>query len=73
MSLNFYVFTFEYPFLTSVQFKGLKQYQNALDVVKIGLALDPTNKAMQNLKKKAAYFCTQQEQGLVKGMKKFFL
>ena len=60
-------------FLIYVQFKGLKQYQNALDVVKIGLALDPTNKAMQNLKKKAAYFCTQQEQGLVKGMKKFFL
>lgn len=52
---------------------GLKQYQDALDVVKTGLALDPTNKAMKNLERKAANFCSQQDQGLVKGMKKFFL
>jgi hypothetical protein len=50
----------------------LKQYQDSLEMVKIGLVLDPTNKAMQSLKKKATDYCTKQKEEFAKGMKKFF-
>lgn len=52
--------------------KGLRQFQDSLEMVKMGLVLDPSNKAMQSLEKKANNYCIQQKNEFAKGMKKFF-
>ncbi|KAK4025800.1 FK506-binding protein-like [Daphnia magna] len=51
---------------------GLKQFQDSFDVVKIGLALDPTNKAIVTLERQVVAACNEQEKTFVKGIKKFF-
>ncbi|XP_046450206.1 FK506-binding protein-like [Daphnia pulex] len=51
---------------------GLRQFQDSLETVKMGLVLDPSNKAMQSLEKKANNYCIQQRNEFAKGMKKFF-
>ncbi|KAI9563336.1 hypothetical protein GHT06_010797 [Daphnia sinensis] len=51
---------------------GLKQFQDSFDVVKIGLALDPTNKAIVALKRQVVAACNEQEKTFAQGIKKFF-
>ncbi|XP_057367878.1 FK506-binding protein-like [Daphnia carinata] len=51
---------------------GLKQFQDCFDVVKIGLTLDPTNKAIGTLERQVFAACKEQEKTFAQGIKKFF-
>lgn len=55
-----------------ISYAGLKRYQESLAAVELGLTLEPSNKALQTLKRSALSGLKDQEAYLVNGMRKFF-
>ena len=49
------------------------KFEDSLKILKYGIELDPTNKAMKQMAETAAKKCREQDEVIAKGMKKFFL
>lgn len=53
-------------------FLGLRRFDEALEALNVGLALDPSNKVMQNMKRVVRSECKEKDAALASGLKKYF-